>query len=87
MSSNHLSSQCLQDAADSPVSVQEELAEVMMKIYLMQNQDGSVSEPTDLGIVIEGITVLSSHGDLSRTHGYLLGLNYALDLRYPESQF
>ena len=34
-----LSLQCLQDAADGSASVQEELAEEVMKIYLLRNQD------------------------------------------------
>lgn len=58
--SNKSSLQCLQDAADAPVSVPEELTEEVMKIYLLQNQDESVDEPTDVQIVIEGIIVLSS---------------------------
>ena len=31
--------QCLQDAADGSASVQLELAEEVMKIYLLRNQD------------------------------------------------
>ena len=44
----------LKEDADA-VCVQEALAEEVMKIYLLQNQDGSV-EPTDVDIIIEGIT-------------------------------
>uniref|UniRef100_A0A1A7WSB8 Uncharacterized protein n=2 Tax=Iconisemion striatum TaxID=60296 RepID=A0A1A7WSB8_9TELE len=66
------------------VSVQEALAEEVMKIYLLQNQDESV-EHTDVGIVIEGITVLGKLGNLSKACCYLLGLSYALDLKYPKN--
>lgn len=60
------------------------LADEVIKIYLQWNPAGSVSDPSDVGIRIEGITVLSGLGDLSKACCYLLGLTYALDLRYPK---
>ena len=79
-----MSLQYVQDAAGAPVSVGEELAEEVMTIYQLQNQEGSTDDPTDVGIVIEGITVLRNLGDLSRACCYLLGLTYAFDLIYPK---
>ncbi len=72
---------CLKDVADPPTGFQEELAQEVLKIYQLQ-KDGSV---TDVGIVIEGITVLNKLRDLSRACCYLEGLTYALDLRYPKN--
>ncbi len=40
VSSNQLSLQCLQDAVQEPLAV-------VMKLCLLRNQDGSVSEPAD----------------------------------------
>ncbi|KAL6469956.1 hypothetical protein MHYP_G00051270 [Metynnis hypsauchen] len=57
--------ECLQNPADASVSIQEELAEEMMKIYLLRDQE-SLEESADVGIVIEGTTVLIGLGDLSR---------------------
>ncbi|XP_048037481.1 uncharacterized protein LOC125262708 [Megalobrama amblycephala] len=71
-----------QDSADLPVFVQAELAEEVIKIYILRDNDGAIS---DVGVVIEGITVLRNLGNLSRACCYLLGLTYALDLRYPKT--
>lgn len=61
-------------------SVEEQLADEVMAIYLLRKD-----ESVNVGIVIEGNTVLNSLGDLSRACCYLLGLTYALDLRYPKN--
>uniref|UniRef100_A0AAQ5YPD1 Uncharacterized protein n=1 Tax=Amphiprion ocellaris TaxID=80972 RepID=A0AAQ5YPD1_AMPOC len=81
----YLSLPCLQVVADAPDGLEKELAEEVMKIYMLQNQGQSDDAPTDVGIVIEGVIVLRSLGDLSRACCYLLGLTYALDLRYPRN--
>uniref|UniRef100_A0AAY5L9S5 Uncharacterized protein n=1 Tax=Esox lucius TaxID=8010 RepID=A0AAY5L9S5_ESOLU len=54
----------------------------VMAVYLVRNESGQVD---DVGIVIEGSTVLNHLGDLSRACCYLLGLTYALDLKYPKT--
>uniref|UniRef100_A0A8C1LV84 Uncharacterized protein n=1 Tax=Cyprinus carpio TaxID=7962 RepID=A0A8C1LV84_CYPCA len=59
-----------------------ELAEEVIKIYILQDNDGAVS---NVGVVIEDITVLSNLANLSRACCSLLGLTYALDLRYPKT--
>lgn len=73
----------MQDAAGAPVSVEEELSAEVMKIYLLPNPEASTADPTDVGIVIEGIPVLTNLGDLSRACCHLLGLTYVFDLKYP----
>ncbi|XP_057182997.1 uncharacterized protein LOC130549715 [Triplophysa rosa] len=70
-----------EDSADHPVIVEEELAEEAIKTYILQS-NGAV---TDVGVVIEGITVLKNLDHLSRACCYLLGLTYSLDLRYPKT--
>ena len=73
VSSNQLSLQYAQDASDS---VEAELAQKVMAIYQLRNQGEGGA--TDVGIVIEGITVLKDLGDVSRACCYLLGLTYVL---------
>lgn len=62
--------------------MEEELAAEMMALYLVRNENGQVR---DVGIIIEGSIVLNNLGDLSRACCYLLGLTYALDLKYPKT--
>ncbi|KAJ7986819.1 hypothetical protein DPEC_G00332350 [Dallia pectoralis] len=68
--------------ADSTFNVEEELAAQVMTVYLVRKESGQVD---GVGIVIEGSTVLNHLGDLSRACCYLLGLTYALDLKYPKT--
>ena len=47
------------------------------------------AEPTDgladVGIIIEGVEVLSDHGNIANALAILFGLMYSLDLSYPTS--
>lgn len=71
---------CLQNFDDS--NVEEELAAEVMAVYLVRNENGQIR---NVGLVIEGSIVLHHLGDLSRACCYLLGLTYALDLKYPKT--
>ncbi|KAJ8349276.1 hypothetical protein SKAU_G00244060 [Synaphobranchus kaupii] len=72
----------LLDADDSAVNVEAELAAEVMAVYLVKKESGLVN---DVGIVIEGSTVLSHLGDVSRACCYLVALTYAFDLKYHKN--
>ena len=50
----------------------EEEVMMKMKIYLLQNREDSMNEPTDVGIVIKGITALNNLGGLLLSVGTVL---------------
>uniref|UniRef100_A0A3B4BVP5 Uncharacterized protein n=1 Tax=Pygocentrus nattereri TaxID=42514 RepID=A0A3B4BVP5_PYGNA len=58
------------------------MAAETMAVFLVRDESGQVG---NVGIVIEGSIVLDHLGDLSRGCCYLLGLTYALDLKYPKT--
>ncbi len=57
-------------------SVHEDLKMSNMQIYVCR-------EPDAVGIIIEGIPVLTDLGNLARACCLLLGMTYALNLQYP----
>ncbi|KAL7866042.1 hypothetical protein SRHO_G00112890 [Serrasalmus rhombeus] len=71
-----------EDTNHRAISVEEELAAETMAVFLVRDESGQVG---NVGIVIEGSIVLDHLGDLSRGCCYLLGLTYALDLKYPKT--
>lgn len=79
---NYFCLQYLQTSDDSAVNVEEELGAEVMALYVVQSENGPIR---DVGIIIEGSIVLNHLGDVSRACCYLLGLTYALDLKYPNT--
>ncbi|KAJ8288519.1 hypothetical protein COCON_G00011780 [Conger conger] len=63
-------------------SVSQDLTAQRMKIYSIKTNtsDG----PDDVGIVVEGMKVLTALGNLPRACSMLLGLTYAVKLAYPK---
>ncbi|KAI5085356.1 sterile alpha motif domain-containing protein 3-like, partial [Silurus meridionalis] len=62
----------------------EELEQVIMAITVTPKPGASTSNsPKNIGIVIEGVKVITGLRDITRLCSVLLGLTYALDLDYP----
>ncbi|CAN0086299.1 unnamed protein product [Lampetra planeri] len=68
------------DDADED-SVSQDLAVQRIKIY---NIKTNTSGPDDIGIVVEGMKVLTALGNFPRACFMLVGLAYALNLAYPK---
>uniref|UniRef100_A0A8C9XZN7 Uncharacterized protein n=1 Tax=Sander lucioperca TaxID=283035 RepID=A0A8C9XZN7_SANLU len=62
---------------------ERDLATTVMGIYVIR-RDGD-QEPEDVGVVIEGIKVLSNLGTVIMGFVMLFGLIYALDLSFPDN--
>ncbi|XP_074492724.1 uncharacterized protein LOC141768360 isoform X2 [Sebastes fasciatus] len=69
------------DDADED-SVSQDLAVQRMKIYNIKTNTSEV--PGDIGIVIEGMKVLTALGNFPRACSLLVGLAYAVNLAYPK---
>ena len=62
----------------------EELEQVIMAITETPKPGPSTSNsPKNIGIVIEGMEVITGLGDIARACSVLLGLTYALNVDYP----
>ena len=63
-------------------SVSQDLAVQRIKIYTIK---ANTSEgPDDVGIVVEGLKVLTALGNFARACSMLVGLIYAVNLAYPK---
>lgn len=56
-----------------------------MGLYVIQKGDfDDEDKPSDVGVVIEGLELLSDLGSISYGFAMLFGLIYALNLSYPQ---
>ncbi|XP_066499002.1 uncharacterized protein [Hoplias malabaricus] len=63
-------------------AVSQDLAVQALKIYKIMKEPSDGLE--DIGIVVEGLKVLSDLGNFPRACSLLVGLTYAVDLAYPK---
>ena len=62
----------------------KELEQLIMAIIVTPKPRASTSNsPLNIGIVIEGVEVITGLGYIARACSVLLGLTYALNLDYP----
>ena len=58
---------------------------MVLGVYVVRHEGAdSTDPPEDVGIVIEGCTVLQDLGDVASGCAVLLGLIYSLNLSYPK---
>ncbi|KAK0151061.1 hypothetical protein N1851_007807 [Merluccius polli] len=61
----------------------EDITEQIVKIYVKKGATDRDS-PEDVGIIIEGVQVMTGLGNVARASSILLGLIYAPNLSYPK---
>lgn len=69
--------------APATEDAERDLATTVMGIYVIRS-DGD-QEPEDVGVVIEGMKVLSNLGSVIMGFVMFFGLIYALDLSFPDN--
>ena len=61
-----------------------ELAKIIMGVFVLRENTGSLCEPVDIGVIFDGVEVLSGLSSVASACAMLIGLIYALDLQYPD---
>ncbi|RXN25491.1 sterile alpha motif domain-containing 3-like isoform X1 [Labeo rohita] len=71
---------------DVDESTQMAIAETVFGIFVIRQEGAEPGDdPADVGIVLEGVEVMSELGNVAFAVVMLLGLVYALNLSYPRS--
>uniref|UniRef100_A0A8C6VB38 Uncharacterized protein n=1 Tax=Neogobius melanostomus TaxID=47308 RepID=A0A8C6VB38_9GOBI len=64
--------------------VQSQMEKTVIGIYVIMHEgDGEQEAPEDVGIIIEGVTVIKDLRDVATAFSLLFGLIYVLNLNYP----
>ncbi|CAM4276629.1 unnamed protein product [Leuciscus chuanchicus] len=63
---------------------ERDMANTVIGIYIIRPEDAEACDPpSDVGLIVEGVTVLQNIGDVTKACALLLGVIYCLNLSYP----
>lgn len=68
---------------DQRDEAERELERCTMAVFVIREEEDPLQPPHDIGVVIEGVQVLSNLQSLAHGCAMLFGLIYALNLSYP----
>ncbi|KAI4880885.1 hypothetical protein NFI96_008409 [Prochilodus magdalenae] len=75
----------MKECLDVDLVSMREMEKMVLGVYVVRHEGAdSTDPPEDVGIVIEGCTVLQDLGDVASGCAVLLGLIYSLNLSYPK---
>ncbi|RVE65645.1 hypothetical protein OJAV_G00118470 [Oryzias javanicus] len=70
--------------SENPEETRADLEQILMGIYVIKHPGADADQsPEDIGIIIEGVTVLEELKDVASAYALLFGLMYDLNLSYP----
>uniref|UniRef100_A0A672HC49 Uncharacterized protein n=1 Tax=Salarias fasciatus TaxID=181472 RepID=A0A672HC49_SALFA len=76
-------SEC-QFRSESPDDIQTDLDQTVIGIYVIHHPGAGVDDlPEDVGIIVEGVQLLSGFKDVATACALLFGIIYDLNLKYP----
>ncbi|KAG9281082.1 sterile alpha motif domain-containing protein 3-like [Astyanax mexicanus] len=82
---NEKSDSLMKEYLDFDLASVREVEKMVLGVYIIRHEGAdSTDVPEDVGIVIEGCTVLQDLGDVANGCAVLLGFIYCLNLSYPK---